>query len=141
MSVQVYTLRMNKETLFSKLVLLLASTALPNAPNEHTQTSTICTDSLSLHSALASNDRKDKGPLMIQIKKKMFELQHSTTVLRVPSHCSISGNDKADELARTGSELPQDNVRVTDHIMKAKIKSRGWPITHPTRLEDQEEMA
>ena len=65
-----------------------------------------------------------------EIKMKMFELQHSTTVLWVPSHCGIPGNDKADELAKAGSELPQENIPVTHQIMKAKIKSRGWPITH-----------
>ena len=102
---------------------------------EHPQTSTICTDSLSLHSALASNDWKDKDPWLKQIKMKMFELQYSTTVLWVPSHCGIPGNDKADELAKTGSELPQDDIPVTHQIMKAKIKSRGWPITHPRAAE------
>ena len=121
-----------------------------NAPNgEHPQTSNICTDSLSLHSALARNDLKDKDPWLKQIKKKMFELQHSTTLLWVPSHCGIPRNDKADELAKAGSELPQDNVPVTHQIMNAKIKSRGWPITHPRAaktyvnksLEDREEMA
>ena len=102
---------------------------------EHPQTSTICTDSLSLHSALASNDWKDKDPWLKQIKMKMFELQYSTTVLWVPSHCGIPGNDKADELAKAGSELPQDDIPVTHQIMKAKIKSRGWPITHPRAAE------
>ena len=46
---------------------------------------------------------------------------------------NIPGNDKTDELAKTGLELPQ--VPVTHQIMKPEIKSRGWLITHPKAAE------
>jgi len=49
---------------------------------EHPQTSTICTDSLSLHSALASNDWKDKDPWLKQIKMKMFHGSTGSIPLR-----------------------------------------------------------
>ena len=102
-----------------------------NAPNgEHPQISNIYTDSLSLHSALARNDLKDKDPWLKQIKKKMFELQHSTTLLWVPSHCGIPRNDKADELPKAGSELPQDNVPVTHQIIRMPRSNLADGLSH-----------
>ena len=97
---------------------------------ENPQTSLICTDSLSLHSALSDNNWKDKDPWLKEIKKILFNLSHSTTILWVPSHCGIPGNGRADELAKAGSELPQDGIPVIHQIIKAKIKSRRWPLFH-----------
>ena len=48
----------------------------------------------------------------------------------IPSHCGIDGNEKADELAKQGSELEQSEIPVTHAIVKAKIKSRKWTIEH-----------
>ena len=101
---------------------------------ENPQTSLICTDSLSLHSALSDNNWKDKDPWLKEIKKILFNLSHSTTILWIPSHCGIPGNDRADELAKAGSELPQDGIPVTHQIIKAKIKSQRWPLSHPRAI-------
>ena len=60
-----------------------------------------------------------------------MELEADVTLLWIPSHCGIQGNDKADELAKLGTTLDQTGVPVSRKIVKAKIKSRTWQITHP----------
>ena len=97
---------------------------------EHHHNALICTDSLSLHSALEQNNHKDRDPWLKNIKKALFQLGTTVTLLWIPSHCDIPGNDKADELAKQGSEMNQEGVPVTHAIVKAKIKARTWPINH-----------
>ena len=86
--------------------------------------SLICTDSDSLVAALEENNWKDRDPRLKQIKKIIFDYPHEITLLWIPSHCGIEGNDKADELAK------KRGVPVAHAIMKSKIKSQSWPITH-----------
>ena len=96
--------------------------------------SLICTDSDSLVSALEENNWKDRDPWLKQIKKIIFDYPQEITLLWIPSHCGIEGNDKADELAKKGTEKNQEDIPVTHAIMKAKIKAQSWPLTH-TRAE------
>ena len=90
----------------------------------------ICTDSLSLHSALEGNNYKDRDPWLKEIKKSLFDFPVKVTLLWIPSHCNIPGNERADELAKMGSEMSQNNIPVTHAIMKAKIKAKRWPVKH-----------
>ena len=52
-------------------------------------------------------------------------LRKHPTLLWVPSHCNIEGNDRADELAELGTKLNQTGVPVTDKIVKARIKGKN----------------
>ena len=98
---------------------------------QHLHEALICTDSLSLHSALEENNYKDRDPWLKEIKKLLFDFPVNVTLLWIPSHCNIPGNERADELAKIGSEeMSQDNTPVTHAIMKAKIKAKRWPIKH-----------
>ena len=92
--------------------------------------SLICTDSMSLQQALVINDWKDRDPWLKEIKSMLQRLQNRITVLWIPSHCDVHGNERADELAKLGSALNQEGVMVTHAIVKAKIKSRKWDVTH-----------
>ena len=56
--------------------------------------SLICTDSDSLVAALEENNWKDRDPWLKQIKKIIFDYPHEITLLWIPSHCGIEGNDK-----------------------------------------------
>ena len=97
--------------------------------------SLICTDSLSLQSALAENNWKDRDPWLKKIKEVLFELKEPVTLLWIPSHCDIPGNEKADELAKVGGEFDQDAIPVTHQIVRSKIKSRKWVVEHPRASE------
>ena len=93
--------------------------------------SLICTDSLSLHAALEQNDWRDRDPWLKQIKQIIFNIEEPITLLWIPSHCGIVGNERVDELAKSGCELDQSMIPVTHQIVKAKIKGRKWEIEHP----------
>jgi ribonuclease HI len=88
----------------------------------------ICTDSLSLVSALQNNNWKDKDPWLKTIKHLLRQTETNITLLWIPSHCDIPGNERADELAKLGSALNQDNVPITHRIIKAKIKNKKWTV-------------
>ena len=64
-------------------------------------------------------------------KKLLLNTADEVTVLWIPSHCDIPGNDKAD----AGSELNQDNTPVTHQIVKSKIKARKWSILHQKAMD------
>ena len=97
---------------------------------ENPQTSLICTDSLSLHGSLASNNWKDKDPWLKGIQENIYRNPSQITLFWVPSHCGIKGNEAADRIANEGAEMCQDNFPVTHQIVKAKIKARRWEVTH-----------
>ena len=61
----------------------------------------------------------------------LAEIKSDVTILWVPSHCNIDGNEKADELAKTGTSKDQSTVPITHSIRKAKIKARRWEVEHP----------
>ena len=95
----------------------------------------ICTDSMSLVDAIDKNNWKDPDECLKQIKTTISRLTTHITLLWIPSHCGIPGNDEADELAKQGSDMPQDNVGVSHKSVKAKILARKWEIKHPRAKE------
>ena len=66
----------------------------------------------------------------MKIKGIATTIDHPITLLWVPSHCDLEGNEKADELANQGSKLCQVGIPVSHEIVKARIKRRKWSITH-----------
>ena len=106
------------------------------AHSENTTTTIlVAVDSKSLTEALQMNNWKDPDPWLKRIKESLFDIKSTITLLWIPSHCGIDGNDKADELARKGSSENQDDVPVTHAIVKAKIKGRKWNLTHDRAKE------
>jgi ribonuclease HI len=93
--------------------------------------SLILTDSDSLVSAIQDNSWKVKDEWLLEIKLVLAEIKSDVTILWVPSHCNIDGNEKADELAKTGTSKDQSTVPITHSIRKAKIKARRWEVEHP----------
>ena len=55
--------------------------------------------------------------------------------LLILSHCDIEGNEKVDDLANKGRTKDQNNVPVTQPIVKAKIKAEKWEPTHKRARE------
>ena len=95
----------------------------------------ICTDSKSLYESLKNNDWTDTDPWLKQIKVAVTQTQSQITLLWIPSHCDITGNDKADKLADSGTRMSQSNIPVTHEIIKAKIRRAPWQISHPEAKE------
>ena len=90
----------------------------------------ICTDSKSLHEALRRNDWTDTDPWLKKAKVAISQLESQITLLWLPSHCDIPGNDKADRLANSGTKMSQTGVPVPHTIVKAKIRRCPWKITN-----------
>jgi ribonuclease HI len=99
----------------------------------------ICSDSMSLAQSLDKNCWKDMDPWLKQIKDVLSDLMSQVTLLWIPAHCDIEGNERADELARRGTEMNQDSTIVTHKIIKAKIKNRQWQVTHQRAKETYQE--
>ena len=102
---------------------------------ERRLSSLVCTDSLSLHSALSQNDFRDRDPWLKEVKKMLLTTPEEVTLLWIPSHCDVPGNERADALAKEGSELNQENTPVTHQIVKSKIKARKWAISHKRAID------
>ena len=90
----------------------------------------ICSDSKSMAMSLQKNHWKDDDPWLKRIKEKIHQMQSEMTLLWIPSHCDINGNEIADELAKDGTTMDQSRTIVTHKIVKAKIKNRKWKTSH-----------
>ena len=90
----------------------------------------IPTDSKSLVDSLKDNNWKDNHEWIKLVKKNIGEIEAKLTIMWIPSHCGIEGNDMADELAKAGTELNQDEVPTTQNVITTKIKNKKWDITH-----------
>ena len=90
----------------------------------------ICTDSRSLQDALKENSWKDTDPWLKLIKQQIMRTRAQISLLWLPSHCEVEGNERADELAKKGAAMCQSNIPVTHSIVKAKIRQRPWYIPH-----------
>ena len=94
------------------------------------QTVLIASDSMSLAQTLKKDNWKDNDIWIKKIKDKICKLKSEITLLWIPSHCDIEGNERADELANTGTDMSQEFTPVTHKIVKAKIKNRKWVVQH-----------
>ena len=56
-------------------------------------------------------------------------------MLWIMPHCDIQGNERADSLAKEGSELNKKNTLVTYQIVKSKSKARKWTISHKRAMD------
>nr|KAG5705581.1 hypothetical protein BaRGS_034779 [Batillaria attramentaria] len=83
----------------------------------------IFTDSMSTLQAL---DSPDPGPLIQSLQASLSSLTQKapTTLQWVPAHIGLSGNERADHLAKEGSQLPQPTIPATYEEAKTLIRSR-----------------
>lgn len=109
--------------------------ALEWAEENHVMSIAICTDSLSLHQALQRDDWRDADDWIGEIKETAYRWGGEATVLWIPSHCGVAGNEIVDELANEGAKLPQEGIPVTHATAKARIKRTKWEVTHPRAQE------
>ena len=91
----------------------------------------VCSDSRSLAEALHKNHWKDNDYWLKLIKDEIHDMEAEMTLLWIPSHCDVDGNERADELAKQGTTMDQSSTPVLHKIVKAKIENRSWEVTHP----------
>ena len=60
-----------------------------------------------------------------ELRVKLSKLIESSRVVLqwIPAHCGISGNEKADELAKRGANMQQENLPITIKQKKTIIKN------------------
>ena len=99
------------------------------------RTATICTDSMSVHKALANDDWKNAQDWTRKIKEKCHQLKTDTSILWIPSHCGCEGNEIADRLADEGTKLDQAEIPITHAIAQARVRKRKWEVKHDRAKE------
>ena len=90
----------------------------------------VATDSESLVNSIKNRDWKNKDEWLSKIKQVLAKIKSMVTILWIPSHCGIDGNEAADFKANQGRLKDQSRVPVTQAIVKAKIKAQKWQPTH-----------
>ena len=57
------------------------------------------------------NSWKNRDYWLLKIQHEPPLVNCCITLLWIPSHCDVDGNEKADDLAKLGSQANQSNVR------------------------------
>ena len=115
--------------------LILAANTIRSRVDHNTQV-VVLTDALSVLQAFNSGQ-------LPQLEKALHDIQCLRTVLQwVPSHCGITGNEQADEMAKMGArdEQPDNAVCLTESktIIKALFKMPTRPDSyHSLTRQDQ----
>ena len=95
----------------------------------------ILTDSESLVNSLQNHTWKVKDEWLLRVKETLARISSQVTIMWIPSHVGIEGNEKADLLANAGALMDQEGIPVTHAITKAKIKAQKWQTTHSRAKE------
>ena len=80
------------------------------------------THNLSVHAALKKDCWKDAQDWIRKIKLQCRKLQGQVTLLWVPSHCGVEGNEEADRLVELGTVGDQKEAPITQAIAYAHFK-------------------
>ena len=129
-------------TVFSAEVYAIKR-VLMHVKDNHIPMSTICTDSKSALQALRrTDDLSHPGVFSVhQLILSLTEDQH-VTLLWIPGHCGIHGNDIADTLAKKGALLPNttpEPLSLSDmfHLLNvryAEYLQRTWEESHSNHI-------
>ena len=98
--------------------------AILDIVGNHKEDVVFLTDSKSVLDALAGHGEHE-------LRVKLSKLIESRRVVLqwIPAHCGISGNEKADELAKRGANMQQENLPITIKQKKTIIRLQ---TTQPT---------
>ena len=83
-----------------------------------------------MHSALMKNDWRNNTNLIVEIRNLMPSTNGKISLLWIPAHFDLPGNEVADDLAKRATVLQQGETPVSYAIAKARIKKRKWSPKH-----------
>ena len=95
----------------------------------------ICTDCASAVSAL-SRASADKRPAIRKVRNLMERAKRKISLLWVPSHCGIPGNEEADKAANAAAErdnrptTEDETATLTTAVAMLKARTRSTIISH-----------
>lgn len=85
----------------------------------------ICTDSLSALKAILKI--KSNEPLVVKIRNRISSSPSKIALLWIPAHSGLTGNERADQLAKIGAALGEIRETGTSHTdTKKLIKKEVW---------------
>jgi len=90
----------------------------------------ILTDSMSLIKWMKNVGNKVQDGWKAEMCECMMKNKARIKILWIPSHINIEGNEAADNQAKRGSFLNQDEIPIEKDIVKAKIKRERYNIEH-----------
>ena len=104
--------------------LLEATTSLNQVQTEKLSTSTVfLTDCSSLLQSLQGTGSRNKILKDIRDQLALLSPKTAPTLQWIPSHCGISGNEAADRLAKTGSDMTQEEGTASYAEQKQLLKT------------------
>ena len=102
---------------------LLEAASVLNTTEPLASNTVILTDCRSLLQSLQSS--RDTSQILQDTRRELYSLGSRTNLVLqwIPSHCGVSGNEKADKLSKEGSKLPQSHHSVSYPEARTIIKS------------------
>ena len=73
--------------------------------------------------------------MIVEIRNLMPSTNGKISLLWIPAHCDLPGNEVADDLAKRATVLQQGETPVSYAIAKARIKRRKWSPKHERAIE------
>ena len=142
------TARITDETAILTAELMGIKTALKKAISEKDELTAIVSDSLSSAQAIQSTKMKIARPDLVndikELNQKLTDIGGKATLVWIPSHVGIKGNDEADRLANEGknkTEIDEDiKLGLTEikslitNTIKNKITQTRWAKNKKSRL-------
>lgn len=109
----------------------IACDNVQNNPNTSNKI-VLLSDAKSVLEALQSRKSNDLNDVLSSLA--LLSKYHTVVLQWIPSHCGVTGNEKADNLAKEGSMQSQENLPITLQeartIIRAKQRER-WLTKHP----------
>ncbi|XP_064648747.1 uncharacterized protein LOC135500960 [Lineus longissimus] len=85
----------------------------------------IFTDALSVLKAMQDPKKEEMQNLTTSLRA-LCSCRKKVVLQWIPAHCNIKGNEKADHLAKEGSQLHQSDLSLTYKEAKTNIKAAYW---------------
>lgn len=90
--------------------------------NRHVRKAAVFTDSLSVVTSLRNNNSASRPNLYNETLQKINSLPTEITIIRIPSHVGIIGNEKVDQLANSATKSKQIDCPINWELTETYIQ-------------------